>query len=191
VIAAEQWEAPAHEWTTDDLDALPEDGVRRELIDGVLIVSPAPSTSHQTLAGMLMATLAGSCPKEYVVTQGVEVRISPRRTFIPDLVVVDAFAASKHPRHYLPREVLLAGEIVSPSSQAFDRVLKPNLYAEAGIPFYWRIELEPALAIHTCKLADPHYRELGTFAEDLATDEPWRMSFSVARLLPEALRKQG
>ncbi|MEU4621756.1 hypothetical protein AB0G04_17500 [Actinoplanes sp. NPDC023801] len=40
---------PADGWTVADLDALPEDGVRRELIDGVLHVSPSPSPAHQAL----------------------------------------------------------------------------------------------------------------------------------------------
>lgn len=44
---------PVDGWTTDDLDELPEDGRRRELIDGVLIMTPSSSYAHQTLAGRL------------------------------------------------------------------------------------------------------------------------------------------
>jgi Uma2 family endonuclease len=189
VTAAEQWAPPAREWTTDDLDALPEDGVRRELVDGVLIVSPAPSTAHQTLIGRLFARLDEGCPDDYVVSQGVEVRVNRRRTFIPDLVVVNSDAASRHPQHYASTDVLLAGEVVSPSSKAFDRLLKPNLYAEAGIMFYWRIELEPELAVHTHRLGGAGYEKTGEFTGTLTAEEPWPMSFGLANLLPKVLRK--
>jgi hypothetical protein len=50
VTAALSVDAPVGGWTTADLDELPEDGRRRELIDGVLIVTPSPSTTHQTVA---------------------------------------------------------------------------------------------------------------------------------------------
>ncbi len=70
---------PAGGWTTDDLDALPEDGVRRELLDGVLLVSPSPTDIHQIIAARLMVALEETCPGDLQVTQAVEVRLSPRR----------------------------------------------------------------------------------------------------------------
>lgn len=65
---------PVGGWTTDDLDAMPEDGHRRELLDGVLLMSPSPSAIHQSLVWRLAAALDASCPTEYEVNQGVEVR---------------------------------------------------------------------------------------------------------------------
>ena len=53
---------PAGGWTTDDLDALPEDGLRRELLDGVLLVSPSPTDIHQIIAARLMVALEETCP---------------------------------------------------------------------------------------------------------------------------------
>ena len=61
-------------WTTDDLDELPPDGRRRELIDGVLIVSPSPSNVHQIIAMRLGGALEAVCPPEFDVTLGVEIR---------------------------------------------------------------------------------------------------------------------
>jgi Uma2 family endonuclease len=66
---------PPGGYTTDDLDALPEDGHRRELLDGVLLMSPSPTRLHQSIVGRLMVALEESCPPEYDVTQGVEIRI--------------------------------------------------------------------------------------------------------------------
>jgi Uma2 family endonuclease len=70
------------------------------------------------------------------VTQAVEIRLSTRRSFIPDVVVLNAEAARRTPGPFAPHEAVLAIEIVSPTSQAMDRVTKPALYAKAGIPFF-------------------------------------------------------
>jgi Uma2 family endonuclease len=170
-------------WTVDDLDALPEDGVRRELIDGVLIVSPSPTTRHQTLAARLCVSLYDACPREFETTQGVEVRISRRRALIPDVLVVTAQAAARNPHWYSPAEVALAVEVVSPSSISFDRVTKPALYAQAGIPAYWRVEVDDdCTKVHTYAL-DPTaevYRDTGAFTRVVEVDQPWEMRLAVS-----------
>lgn len=48
---------PEGGWTTDHLDGLPEDGRRRELLDGVLLVPPSPTRFHQTIAMRLGVAL--------------------------------------------------------------------------------------------------------------------------------------
>ncbi|GAA0515984.1 hypothetical protein Ade02nite_26010 [Paractinoplanes deccanensis] len=63
---------PEDSWTTDDLDLRPDDGVRRELLDGVLLVRPCPTDVHQIVAMRLMVALEESCPATYQATQGVE-----------------------------------------------------------------------------------------------------------------------
>src|SRR2546427_13807 len=123
---------PAGGWTTDDLDELPRDGRRRELLDGVLLVSPSPAHLHQVMAARLVVALGEDCPRQYDVTQGVEVRISRTRALIPDVLVVVSEAAARNPGKYHPQEVALAVEIVSPTSESMDRLLKPALYAQAG-----------------------------------------------------------
>ncbi|WP_433529968.1 hypothetical protein ACQPYA_27760 [Micromonospora sp. CA-263727] len=55
---------PSGEWTTDGLDRLPDDGRRREILDGNLIVSPSPTRLHQSIALMLGAALQESCPAD-------------------------------------------------------------------------------------------------------------------------------
>ncbi|GIF19507.1 Uma2 family endonuclease [Actinoplanes tereljensis] len=180
---------PADGWTVDDLDAMPEDGVRRELLDGVLLVSPSPTDIHQIIAMRLGVALEESCPAEYQVTQGVEVRISSRRTFIPDVLVATDEAARRRSRIYAPHEVLLAVEIVSPSSLSMDRITKHALYASAGIPFYWRIETTDALVVETYKIDPEHeiYRPAGTFTSVISTDEPWEINVPIKRITPRYL----
>lgn len=177
---------PPNGWTTDDLDQLPEDGIRRELIDGVLLVTPTPAPSHQTIAGMLMAWLARHCPAEFAVTQAVEVRISRRRSFIPDVQVVTKEAAARNLPRFAPAEVLLAIEIVSPSSVSMDRILKPALYAQAGIPCYWSVEIEPEFVVHTYELKPQStvYTITGEFSDVVKVDLPWEITLPLKEILP-------
>jgi Uma2 family endonuclease len=173
-------------WTVEDLDALPEDGVRRELIDGVLIVTPSPTASHQTVAARLCVALGNLCPPEFDATQGVEVRIDRRRALIPDVLVITAPAAERNPHWFAPHEVALAVEIVSPSSVSFDRITKPALYAQAGIPSYWRVETAPELVVH-CFALDPVsevYRAAGSFSDVVAVQQPWPIRLPLASLTP-------
>jgi Uma2 family endonuclease len=180
------FDPPIDGWTTDDLDELPEDGRRRELIDGVLIVSPSPTNTHQIIAMRLGTALDESCPTDYEVTLGVEIRVSRRRAFVPDVMVLTAAAAARQDHKYQPHEVLLAVEIVSRWSQTMDRITKPALYAQAAIPFYWRIESDDGIVVHTHRL-DPEaelYLPTGKFTETIEISEPWAVSIPVARITP-------
>jgi Uma2 family endonuclease len=180
---------PSGGWTTDDLDHLPQDGRRRELLDGVLLMSPSPSDLHQVVAMRLGVALEATCPGNLHVTQAVEVRFNPRRSFIPDVLVVTWDAARRRTARYEPHEVHLAIEIVSDSSVSMDRITKPALYAKAGIPYYWRIETEGGIVVHTYKI-DPEeevYYSIGEFAEVLDVTQPWPIKLSLARLMPRYL----
>jgi Uma2 family endonuclease len=180
---------PTGGWTTDDLDALPEDGLRRELLDGVLLVSPSPTDIHQIIAMRLGVALEDTCPPDLQVTQGVEVRINPRRSFIPDVLVATDEAARRRARFYAPHEVTLAVEIVSPTSQSMDHITKPALYAAAGIPYYWVIETDGGISVHTYKI-DPEaemYRPFGTFETEIDAVEPWPIKLPIAKLRPRYL----
>jgi Uma2 family endonuclease len=181
---------PPGGWTTDDLDALPEDGYRRELLDGVLIVSPSPTNLHQVIAGRLMVALEEHCPEDCDVTQGVEVRMSRRRSFIPDVLVTTDAAGKRVTATLDPHEVLLAVEIVSESSRTMDRITKPALYAQAGIPYYWRIETENGIVVHTHKI-DPSneiYVPTGEWSDAITAEEPWKIHIPIARITPRFYR---
>jgi Uma2 family endonuclease len=182
---------PADGWTVDDLDVLPEDGVRRELIDGVLHVSPSPSPAHQALVILLGHALMENCPEELFVSQANDVVLSTRRQFIPDLLVVK-FAAAKAPgSKFQASDVVVAIEIVSPSSQSMDRVMKPALYAKAGIPFYWLIETINGLTVTTYQIdhEDGVYQPTGTFSDEdvIQLDEPWPIEIPVRAIRPRNL----
>jgi len=135
-------------WTVDEVLALPEDQTslqRIELVDGVLLVSPAPTSTHQRILQKLQLAFAPTAPDGTEVLPGVNVRFGWKRLLIPDLVIVTCPEVDTVA--YSASDVLLATEIVSPSTKVQDRILKRALYAESLIPYYLLVEpMEPAVA---------------------------------------------
>jgi Uma2 family endonuclease len=174
---------PTGGWTPEEYDALPEDGIRRELVDGVLHVSPSPTSRHQRAAMRLGAALDMSAPAEYTVLEGVEIKLAERLRYIPDLLAVTATAYGGDRCLYHPHEVALAVEIVSESSRGMDRILKPSHYAAAGIPCYWRIELDPGLVVHTYEIGlNGEYVTTGDHRDTLRVSTPWPIELDLARI---------
>lgn len=182
----DEYYVPLDGWTTDDLDSAPEDGRRRELIDGVLWMPPAPTGKHQKIVWRLAAALDRRCPPSHDVNQGVEIRINRRRSLIPDVLVTTIEAARQDLPRFAPYDVTLAVEIESPSSYTMDRITKPALYANAGIPHYWRVALDGGLCVTVYRL-DPVaevYREVGSFTETITVTEPWPIKLPLAEFGP-------
>jgi len=77
------------EWTIDDLDALPDDGLRYELVDGVLLVSPSPLLPHQVGLAALLVRLTSAAPADLrVLPAPLDVPFSRTRQLQPDIVVL-------------------------------------------------------------------------------------------------------
>ncbi|WP_280269602.1 Uma2 family endonuclease [Nocardia wallacei] len=125
-------------WTAADLDNLPDHGIRYEVMNGQLIVNAAPKPRHQEVLTWLLIALTSTMPMGYWVLPGVGILIGDGEP-IPDLIVGKG-AVEKDERGVPPDQVQLAVEIVSASTTLQDRMVKPAVYAEAGIPSYWRIE---------------------------------------------------
>jgi Uma2 family endonuclease len=177
---------PYDGWTTDDLDQLPVDGIRRELVDGVLLVTPSPVYSHQYVAGLLYCILKEVCPPTLTACLGVEIRINRKKAFIPDVMVVTRAAAEKDPRTFTASEVVLAAEIVSPTSISIDRVLKPSVYAGVGIGGYWRIEPTENYRLHAYDLpaGSDVYAGVGEFESVVSLQRPWPIEFDLDDIRP-------
>jgi Uma2 family endonuclease len=138
VTIAEAWPRPGEPFTVDDLERMPDDGRRYELIDGMLIVSPAPNMPHQRVAFLLGMMLENACPDDLVVFgAAVNVRFSLRSALEPDVVVarVDDAGGER-----LERTPLLVAEVLSPDSVLRDLNLKKAAYEQFGIPSYWVID---------------------------------------------------
>src|SRR5690606_25652366 len=111
-------------FTVDDLLKFPDDGNRYELFNGSLLVSPAPTPLHQRVIFRLQRVLDDASPPELEPLSTVNLRVSDKDFFIPDLVVVPMASTEQVELMFSPEHLLLAVEIVSPSTKARDRALK-------------------------------------------------------------------
>jgi Uma2 family endonuclease len=169
-------------WTVEDLELLPDDApFRYELVDGTLLVSPPPPNAHNLFANELGYLLRGTMSRDWRVLAPGAVEFDIRNWRSPDLLVVRREALRR--KWAQPGEALLALEVMSPSSVSTDRVTKPEQYAAAGIPHFWRFE-PPEQVLWTYQLDGDVYRETGRFDDEVVVDEPVALRFRLADLLP-------
>jgi len=172
---------PLGPWTLADLATLPDDGQRYEIVDGSLLVSPPPTTWHQAIAARLNRLLFSAAGPGLEVLEAAGVQL-PNGVLIPDVLVVHAVAVLSGRSPLVPADLLLAVEVVSPSSATTDRVTKPTLYAAAGVPAYWRVELAGAEApsVVTYRLMGTAYVEQATATADEAVSLDWPLAVRLA-----------
>jgi Uma2 family endonuclease len=132
-------------WVAADLDDLPDDGNRYEVIDGELHVTPAPSLDHQDAAGRLYRIVAPYVEFQrcgYTVVGPADVTFSPARSVQPDLFVMPR-TTERRPKTFAEvGRQLLAVEVLSPSTARWDRVNKRRLYRQQNVPEYWIVDLD-------------------------------------------------
>jgi Uma2 family endonuclease len=185
-------------WTIPDLMALPENGIRYEVVDGALIVNPPPSLTHQGASFQLHTLLraaARAAGASVTMWEAVGLQLPGEQLLIPDLTVVSAEGTRGRSKLVDPSTAVLVAEVVSPGSTTRDRSEKPYLYAQAGIPNFWRVELgefrgrsepSPVVLVHTLG-DDGEYRlthQAGA-GSMLRVAEPFPIEFDPAELLAE------
>jgi Uma2 family endonuclease len=172
-------------FTVDDLLKFPDDGNRYELFNGSLLVSPAPTPLHQRVITRALRFLEDAAPVGLEALSTVNLRISDKDYYIPDLVVVLDNATESVGLMFAPREIRLAVEVGSSSTRARDEGLKTLAYAAAGISTYWRIEPEEGPALYVYELdsgsyGPPEVYKAGTVA---TLSKPYAVSFDPADLV--------
>lgn len=139
---------PITHWTADMVRALPDDGNRYEVVDGELLVSPGPSWQHQAASRALFRILdryLGGGAVGEVVYAPTDVVFADDRMVEPDLFVLP-LVDGRVPRSWEEvRRLLLAVEIVSPSTARADRQVKRRLYQREGVPEYWIVDVDARL----------------------------------------------
>ena len=132
-------------WTVADRDALPDDGNRYEVIDGELFVTPAPTWRHQDAVLQLRDLVVEYLRRErvgYAFVAPADVVFSLTRAVQPDLFVAP-LVDGRAPSHFDEvRRLLVAAEVLSPSTARADRVAKRLLYRDAGVGEYWIVDLD-------------------------------------------------
>ncbi len=126
--------------TADELDQFPNDGERREIIEGELYVTAGPAKKHQRLLGRLHVAFyeAVEVPRlGEVYMSPVDVRFSDGDQVQPDLIVLLGERVNIYQGHIVFGPPDLIVEILSPSNRSYDEVEKARLYAANGVPEYW------------------------------------------------------
>jgi len=124
-------------WTVDKVHGLPDDGNRYEIIDGELFVTPAPSLNHQGAALELCILLREYLQRERVghaYMAPADVTFSPRRLVQPDVFAVPLVDGRRPRRFEDPGRLLLAAEILSPSTARADRIKKRGMFRDDVTP---------------------------------------------------------
>ena len=152
-------------WTYDDYAALPDDGRRYEIVNGVLVMSPSPDGSHQDAVLRIahyLLTYVEFAGLGKVRVAPFDVELSPGDVFQPDVLVV----LNAHLHRVKEKKVVgapdLVVEVASQSTAAYDRITKYEKYAKAGVPEFW-IANAKARTVQVSVLESDQYRSLGVF----------------------------
>lgn len=174
----------ASPFTYDDLQGMPDDGHRYELLDGALLVTPSPGTAHQVCAGALYVLLRRHRrPGDIVMIAPFDYLISDVTVLVPDVIVCRrAHLGTAN----LAATPLLVVEVASPSTRRFDRTAKRSAYEEAGVPAYWIVD--PGVpSVTVSELVDGSYQEVAvvTGEESFTASVPFTVPLMPARLLDD------
>lgn len=168
--------------TYADLQTMPDDGHRYELIDGVLIVSPAPITAHQRAVMRLMVRLHTACPDSAeLFSAPFDVVLADDTVMQPDLLLARSENLTDRNLQGPP---LLALEVLSASTRDFDLAIKKARLARAGCPHYWVVDLEvPSILAWT--LVDGGYTVAAEARgeQEFAVVEPLEIGFRPSDLV--------
>lgn len=179
--ATATWPLPGRPMTLADLDELPDDGRRYELIDGVLVVSPSPSWLHQRAAFRLARVLDDVCPDDFEVFPApLDVDVTDDTRLQPDILVIRRDLLGERKLAGMPD---LAVEVLSPSTRRFDLVLKRSRYEAAGCLNYWVYDPDEPSVV-AWQLTGGRYEEVGRAEgdEELSLTRPYPVTLNPARL---------
>jgi Uma2 family endonuclease len=184
---------PNHPLTIDEYAALDEtESGYAELQEGRLLMSPSPTPDHMWASKHLAQQLDRQLPDDLAVLQDIDIdlelvpRGQPGSARRPDLIIFEP-AARKRVRAegglIRASEVLVVVEIVSPSSWRTDNVTKRALYADAGIPRYWIIDIEEPVSLVDCHLTEHFgYQDHACVTGTFTTTTPFPLRIDLDQL---------
>ena len=152
-------------WTYEDYAAMPDDGKRYQIVDGVLFMSPSPDPRHQDTVGAIFAclrdyTLRNQLGKVYIAPLDVE--LNPKTVVQPDVLVILHAHLERSSAQRIIGAPDLVVEVASPGTTGFDRREKQDAYAHAGVSEYW-IASPASHTVELLILENTAYRSLGIF----------------------------
>jgi len=168
VVVPADWVAGPQQgrWTYKDYAAIPEDGHRYEVVNGVLYMSPSPNVWHQNIVGEIFAYLRdfmrlNRLGRAFIAPLDVE--LSHGNVIQPDVFVL----LNKHLGRITKSRIIgapdLIVEVASPSTARHDLHAKLEAYTSAGVPEYWIVNPE-AQTVELLVLERDIYSSLGVFS---------------------------
>lgn len=179
---------PPGGFTADDLDRIPDLPPHTELIDGSLVFVSPQKSFHTLVLDVLVLALRAQCPQSLRVRREMSVVLNSSNRPEPDVSVLRAEAVSETADEtgYQAADVVLAVEVVSPESVDRDRKRKPQLYAEAGIPHFWRVEKaegrRPVVYVYELDTMTQTYVPSGIHHERLKVPVPFTIDIDLTEI---------
>jgi Uma2 family endonuclease len=180
---------PKTRYRYEDLARFPDDHLRREIIDGELIVTPAPATRHQRVVAFLVLEL-GLYARHHggtVLPAPTDVFFSDTDVVEPDVLFVRAEHADRVERKFVRSAPDVAVEVSSPSTRRLELVRKRELYGRFGVPEYWFVDLD-ADRVEVYTLGESGYGQPRFLVPGDVLESPQLPGFSVSvveLLVPE------
>jgi Uma2 family endonuclease len=178
--------APTY-YTADMVRALPEDGNRYETVHGELLVTPAPRADHQYVIGrlyFLVESYLRRYPVGAVFMAPADISWAADMLVQPDLFVVDLNEARTFDWKRMTT-LLLATEVLSPSTRRYDRFTKRRAYQEHNVSVYWIVDIEARAAdVWTPEATGPAVVRDELRWHPIGAEEP--LVVSLADILPPA-----
>ncbi|SNY05726.1 Uma2 family endonuclease [Paractinoplanes atraurantiacus] len=167
----------------EDVLALPDDAPRVELRDGVMIVVPSPTFGHQTIGNLLWMWFRQNAPDDmFIPGTAVGVAVGLRDSLEPDVLLLRPPVPTIN-HFFLPEQVAIAVEVVSPGTKRRDRFEKPSEYAAAGVSHFWRIEQDP-VHVYAYDLVDGRYELAADSDTELELTMPFEIKLPIREITP-------
>lgn len=136
------------EWTAEMVRAIPDDLNQYQVVDGELFVTPGPAWLHGDILGELYLIFAEYLkihPVAHVKLAPQDVELDHRTLVQPDLFVVPLIDGRKPRTWEEAGQMLLAVEVLSPSTARLDRSVKRQRYQRESVPEYWIVDMDARL----------------------------------------------
>jgi Uma2 family endonuclease len=177
------WLRPNGRLTSADLDHLPGLLPHTELIDGGLILVNPQRLFHLRTVRRLEIGLLATVPASLEVLREMSVVLGEWHRPEPDISIIEATAIGDGSQTWYPASAVhLVIEVVSPESRKRDRTRKPQLYAEAGIANFWRVEEQddrPVVYVHALDPAKSSYYLTGIYHDRLKLSVPYEIDIDL------------
>jgi Uma2 family endonuclease len=189
-VVPEDWvwlRPPDGGFTAEDLDRIPDLPPHTELIDGSLVLVSPQKLFHMAAVDVLSSELRRQAPRDlFRVRREMSIILDRRQRPEPDVLVIRADAKIGFNETWYPAEaVVLAVEVVSPDSEVRDRERKPQLYANAGIKHFWRVEdVSDEIVLHAFDLEPEtrQYAQVGVFRDRVKLSLPFEIDIDLTEI---------